>query len=412
VEQSGAAPSNAPVALGLYYTQVGTAGANSPIGNGEVYAQDVVNYIDSHGGFGGRQAKLYPYGVQVTNELGDNTTNDQAGCTQFTTDNHVQIALQITGLHTDTYYQCLAKSGVAMLNVESTSDPDQATMNKYPNLVYQTTPSSNAVGLTFANSLHRRGYFDGSGKIGVIYSSDPYMTSEKTAFVSQLAKYGIKAPMLADVIAVSPQGTGNSSSQLANTVVKFRSAGVSKVVLLGLNAFGFIAPAYQQGYTPSYAMVNIPTQLDQSSAPAAALSGALDIGYIPANEVNAAQEGTPNKAATTCINILNNAGHHPLSRIAELQARWTCESLFWVQAVANKAKQQGSSSLTPQTISKAVGALGNSPGIAAAEFGVAFGPNQHAGGSLYRDMQFSTSCSCFQYVGPLRPINEPPGKSG
>jgi hypothetical protein len=140
-----------------------------------------------------------------------------------------------------------------------------------------------------------------------------------------------------------------------------------------------------------------------------ALRQSITVGYQPPFDVNARQEGTPNKPAQLCNEIMRNYGHAPYgTRVAEGQARFACESFFWLKAVADKARDLGLDVLKPPDVRKAVEALGKLEG--AQQFTERFGVNRYDGAETYRDMTYNSSCECFEYTSGLRPFyqKQPP----
>ncbi len=88
------------------------AGFHAATGDQLAMTQSVVNYINAHGGFGGRKVELVIYDLRTTDVAADQTSAMQAACTYFTQDNKVTAIASYVGRAPENFYQCLAKAHV------------------------------------------------------------------------------------------------------------------------------------------------------------------------------------------------------------------------------------------------------------------------------------------------------------
>jgi hypothetical protein len=383
------------ILVGFYYTDTGPAipGVSGlAAGDGRAQAQAVVDYYNKRGGFGGLPVRLVTYGVQIQNY---GAAEEQAACTKFTQDYHVQFAFD-NAVHSPTYIACLAERGVIMADAALTMSPDVATMRKYAGLLYQITPSADRLGTTLAENLLRRGYFKAPGmKLGVLWGETNYYNrTTLNTFLARIKAAGIKYDPK-NVIA-----NDGSDAETQNAIVTHRSNGVTHTVMIGAT-YGQAQDGQQ--YYPRLSMLKFPLALAAINATPRALRNMITIGYEPGFDVNAPQEGPLNKSAQLCNQIMRDSGNAPYgTRVAEAQARRGCDSLFWLRAVTNRILAMGGTTITKASVRSAVETLGPTFNEAALHFGQKFGLNRYDGAETYRDLAYNSECECMTYLGGFR----------
>jgi hypothetical protein len=192
---------------------------------------------------------------------------------------------------------------------------------------------------------------------------------------------------------------GGLQTQLQTAILKFKSAGVNRVLFLtdvGTVDLFWYAMAKSQNYFPRYGLSsNQQMSVFVDMAPPPTLNGSVGVGWNPFYDVKPAQDPGGSAAATVCKQVLNNPKDAPAGRNAK------CDSLFFLKAGFDKAQSSGDVSV--QGFQKAVASLGSS--FQPAEvFSTTFGPGLYDGPSTYRVYQYSTSCNCFQYTSAAQPM--------
>jgi ABC-type branched-subunit amino acid transport system substrate-binding protein len=366
--------------------------------DGGVAGQQIIDYINAHGGAGCHKLAQVKYAQNLTDSQ---SSADQAACTKFTRDAKVPIVAQVT-VPTPTFYECLARAGVSQ-TASAHATPDQAFHMKYANFVFSTQPSEERAGKTLAAELDRNGYFhDAGGVYAVIYEDHPWFKSQADAFVAQAKSYGVK------IVAVdglcNPDTAPNNyqscdTAQNQNEVVKLQALRVNHIALLGTTLGPFKGSMAQQNYYPRLGLTTQSGGYLCPNCSASSLNGAVGIGYFPAYDVLAAQDTPPHTSAYKLCHEIIFGGGDPPSRIAEAQGDGECDTFFLIAAILNAS--HGNTS--PEAVRAGLESLGSSF-VAAATWSTSFGPAKHDGGDVYHPYIYSQDCACMTYGPEAFPI--------
>jgi ABC-type branched-subunit amino acid transport system substrate-binding protein len=229
-------------------------------------------------------------------------------------------------------------------------------------------------------------------KVGVVtYDSPDYQRAVKASLEPALKKANVK---LVAQIAVAPitsaAAYADAAPKIASGVLRFKSAGVDRVLLLGSSGLGspLLTALGAQDYHPRIALTSADTPyfLSISNVPGDILNGAVGVGWQSASDVN----GKPNATAAACSSLLQASGI-PASNA--LQGPASCDHVALLEAAVKAA-----GSLDRDAIVKAL------PKMAAMELGSNdlnhFGPNR-ASAARYARFAYQTSCKCFQYTSKV-----------
>ena len=375
---------------------VGATGTNP--GDARTQTNAVVNYINAHGGIGGRKINLIWFQINDTQQA---DALRQSACSYWTQDNKTFVLAGGSPI----YDQCTAKAG-GIGPYSYYASETTAILQQYP-------ADINVSGFTIDRSekvtvegLADQGYFNGA-KVGVITWDDPaYHYGIDNAAKPALARAGVANSEI-DYLPVpsSYNDLGATSAAIGSAVLKFRSDGIDHVVIFdgaaGITGSGFMTlewmqAANSQRYYPRYGM-NTLTGLSSIAAdvPAAQLANAIGIGWSPALDLDtvdyAALPSTPQQ--NLCIQLMTAAGQAPSNGNERSTELSTCDGFFFLQAALGKVKGP----LNQATALAAIDGLGSSYQDLTT-FGIDITATQHDGATLVRNAAFNGSCDCFKYT--------------
>jgi hypothetical protein len=394
-----------PIEIGSYYLQ-GASTALAAQGFGGLVIPDnkplfdsMVKYLNAHGGLGGRQIQTVWF--KYVNG-GDPSTQDAAACQQFTQDHHVYLVIGGISSGAGLLGPCLSKHGVPLIGANAGGDARYFAQNH--RFVYEPGQASFTRGLsTLVQSLHANGWFAGTHKIGVVqYEGATYDHAVDDGLVASLARLGLK---VFDRVSYSGADNNSIAQGSASAVLKFNTEHVDRVIFMGPGgaaANDFMGTASSQQYHPLYglwsadspyvlAILSPPDQLKNSSG----------IGYQPGLDVAGSQDPTATTAAgKACLTFWDSVGQTDHSALNNPLQRATCDIFYTLlRAVAANASSLTSTS----ALEDGYNAVGGSY-APAATFTIRFRVGSHDAASGYRRLVYGTTCKCFSYVGPTRPL--------
>jgi ABC-type branched-subunit amino acid transport system substrate-binding protein len=254
------------------------------------------------------------------------------------------------------------------------------------------------VAVTTADDLERQGYFkDAGAKFGVVYSDHPWWRTAASAFEQRAARYGVKVS--AEVaICRTPCSTQEQTNESQNGIVRLRGSGVDHVVMLIDATSGgatWLASSAAAAYYPRLGMnsTNLPEVLALIE-PSAAFRGAVGAGFMPATDVDAAQDAPQNQAMQLCSKIMSNAGQPTPTRLALEQERYTCDGFLFLKAAVDRAGGR----TDPTVLRSAIDSLGDGF-LPAMTWSDHYGPGRQDGTETFRPFEWTAACKCFTYVG-------------
>jgi ABC-type branched-subunit amino acid transport system substrate-binding protein len=390
----GPGVSASTVRIGYQYidTSGGTAalGKNFSTGDPKEQAAAVKNWINKHGGVGGRSMELISYGVPY-NEYATNVDGvDQSVCSKFTEDDKV-LALATT-LPTRNLVMCLAKHDtIALADAYPLSREvfDRAGQWYYaPGMMSQDRGAETMV-TAFARSWSTH-----KSKIGLVRFDEPTYALPEKSLRSALAAHGLE---LTDVATVSWTDLSKQETDSAAAVLRFRQDGITDVVFLdnqGGAAYPFMQAAESQAYRPIYPLTsnNGPSGL-ATLAPSAQLANARAVSWL-VGDVGPGEQSPPAVPATgaLCLKIMRDAGVALDSETAKGNAILVCADLLFAKAALDRAAAPNSAAFQQ--------AMGTIKIADPMTYSVRLSPTRHDGAAKTRLIAFSTDCSCWKYTGP------------
>lgn len=401
-ENSGAAaPAAEAIQIGVHddnpgaaFGQFGVRGSASS-DQGE-FIDAIVEWINANGGMGGRQVELVRHVTESLNGSFDEQA--QRACSFFTEDNDVAAVVGGARVPTLNLVDCLAKHDTPLVWSYHFM-ADQATFDAYAD--YLSMPamvSADRLGV-WMDALADDGFFDG-GKIGIVrYEERIAEFLSSSVLRPALARRGFE---VAEEVAFRPATGASSAADLSaqanNAVLRFRSAGVDRLILEPTSAvlpLLFFASAESQSYRPRYTMTSydLPSFQD-ANAPAGQLSGSVAFGWLPAGDVDWEQQPRPlPPPAQRCVDI--TAGADPPGNSS---VRRFCDGLFFLKFLLDNGAEP-----TAAGIRTAVDALGSSY-PSAWTYATDLGPGRHDGATTGRLVRYDDECSCYVITGNDRPI--------
>jgi hypothetical protein len=380
----------------MYAKNVGAAGAIvglTGLSTGDTLAQTtaLVHWVNDHGGMGGHPIQLLSYGIDASTG-GSSDAAYGAACTALTQDDHVRYVVTILSLPSSTL-PCFAHAGVGVLDDEAgVGDAQRA---QYAG--YLVGPADFALGRETTNlvdDLWRRGWLTSTSKVGSFTYDEPdYTSAVSGALTKALAAHGLKLTEQASV----PNSAG-SITAAGSVVLKFRAAGVNRVIPIGASPLFLMISAALQGYHPAYAVTSGfgPGALLEGSAPKAELVDSIGIGWQPFLDISKGKQPPPvTTNETLCFKLMQAAGQastSPTTRGFEAQV---CDLVFYLAAMGDAVPSLPADLLTASR--SVIGSSFKSADTFRTDM------SQHADGvAAYRDLAYETSCGCYQYVSPIR----------
>lgn len=403
---SATAATGAPLSIGfqtLSEFDASSFGATgSDAGDTKAQVRAIVEHVNARGGIAGRPVEPIFHATDITAD--SFAVQSEKACTAFTEDHQVfaVVTMHTGGLE---LLECLAAHGTPIVD-QHRETYDQQYFERYPDHLYLSgRMDGSRWGVHYVDGLVDQGFFDASSKLGLIrFDGARFGRIADTTIKPRLASHGIE---VAEEVAITfpggASGLGAVAAELSSTVLRFRTAGVDRVMFVdwsGLLPYFFMPEADSQSYRPRYGLtsVDIPHFL-QVNVPAAQLAGAVGVGWMPAEDVDFPQEPGGNPAATTCLDIMDAAGQQLVERTTVTLALGYCDGVFLLQAALHRSRDVSVSGLRA-----GIESLGD--GYASPQTGATmFGPGRHDGPSTVRHLAFSDDCTCFSYVGAPRPVS-------
>jgi ABC-type branched-subunit amino acid transport system substrate-binding protein len=379
--------------LSAAFAAFGANGVKPAQTNARPTVTALVDWINTHGGVGGRKVDAVLHETDPTRGTFDEQA--QEACADFTEDHKVDVVVSGSITPSTNVVDCLSGRGVPVV-WEYQFLVDQATFDRHPATLYQPFSINGDRLRVYVDSLVAQGFFGSNPKIGLLRYDTPLHQS----FSDRVIKPALAAHHLAvaQEIAIrapsSAAAAGDTAAQLSNAVLRFRSAGVDHLLFApsgGAVPFIFGPLAQSQGYHPRYALnsLDIPRFVAENLPPGQ-LHGALGVGWTPAGDLfDNDLPGRNDAAEATCFAITHDH--------SDFAVRF-CDGLFFL-----KQAYLGARGLKAPDLLAAVDKLGvafDSPYT----FATRFGAGHHDAAAAVRTIAYDDGCRCFRYEGPLVPV--------
>jgi hypothetical protein len=368
----------------------------------ETEFKSITNYVNAHGGIAGRQvipAIFHTEFAGITMAQGT-----QQACTYFTQDQPVSVVISQDSIPGESV-KCFAQHHIVTVTADTYPHGNTDYQSLSPYLYAPDRPRPERWIQAYVDGLLAQHFFDGNVKVGLVrYDYPEYNAVVDSVLKPTLASHHVTVAQ--DAVITPPAGEasfGDLQNQLQTTVLKFKSAGVNRVLFItdvGTVDIFWYQIAQSQHFSPEYGLSSTEQMsvfIDQ--APKGSFNGAAGVGWDPFYDVKAAQDPDHSPAADTCKQVMNNPQDVPAGRNNK------CDSLMFLKAAYDNAAKMGD--ITAAGIQKAVASLGTS--FQPAEvFSTNFGPGLYDGPSKYMDYTYDNGCNCFKYTGTLQDMPDAP----
>jgi ABC-type branched-subunit amino acid transport system substrate-binding protein len=373
---------------------VGVSGHTTPgeSSTPNAQVQAVIDYMNAHGGLLGH--KIKPVYASESSTAADTASQDQAACTALTQDAH-PVAVIISATHTNSLWTCFEQAGIPFIDTVSDS-VDNTVLANYPDLVLIDGISLSRLATSLVDGLYQQGYFSPGAKIGLVTVNNPtYANAINQALTPALHTHGLQLTGTVDInAATSASGAGAEAAGAANGVLRFRSEGIDHVIFLAdaATVFFWVTSANSQKYTPRYGMASEdnPNQVTSGADPKAQFTNALDLGYLPSEDI---PNPPLNAAAQQCKTVESAEGQQ-----GGYGAWSTCDALFTLGQAIDAAGSFAATSILSGF------AKINNPQSAALLGSPSFANGRRDSVAMAAMAAFDTSCGCFKYVKSASPL--------
>ena len=372
-------------------------GFKGATGDQVAMTKSVVNYINTHGGLGGRKIQLVSYDLDPTSFTSDASSAMQKACTYFTQDNKVVALSSYVSLVPENFYECLAKAHVPVVTPDEGVSAD--FMRRYANTVYMpASPTYTRLLTDSVDALWDAGWLTSKSVVGIVsYDTNDAHSIVDKGLAPALKKHGLKI-----TAGMYTATSADAASEYTSGALSFKSRKVDRVFFApGGQPIYFALAAEQQAYHPYYEMGSLeyPTPV-ADNIPADQLKGSMGLGWLPYLDLPPnAWTSVTTPGITECRAAMKEAAQDFTSGTTLGIATWICDDwMLWRKAF-------GAGASTDEVgIRRAVESLGNTfeP---AATFGTALSPSRaHDGAADYRLLAFQSACGCYRYTSNVRTL--------
>jgi hypothetical protein len=392
-----------------YATDAGAADAETGAaalnpGNTKAESQAIWDWVNAHGGLGGRKAVLDFYGIPATTS--DANQSFQAACQHFVQDQHDFVVLN---KGTTNFNQCLEKGGV--LHVASDLTLNQASDVKLlPHNIQPAGVTLDDSARSLVSGLLAAGYFNGTAvKVGIMSFDDPAFKAVINGIMLPALKAAGHPVAAQDVqLAHAPNSVsdyGSMDSDATNAAVRFRTDGVTNVLLFdsaGALTQGFLAAAEAQHAHFNYGVNSqngMQVGLEAGDVPTDQAVGSVGVGWLPDFDVVASARPA-NALAKKCRDIMSHAGYPANGDNADVIQLFMCQDAWTLQAAFGNA----TGDITRDTMVSAIVNLGSAlPNVA--NYGVRLDGTHHDGVDVIRLYAYDQGCGCYVYRSGNKPLS-------
>jgi len=360
----------------------------------------LVRGLDDHGGVGGRRLKVVEY--EWNSQSNDWSSDANAACARFTQDNHVAVVIDNAFGTIGGFRDCLQRKGVLVIgNGPDGDDVSSVAARLHANTYNMTTDRAYVAVL---DGLSATGYLTAASRAGVIVESCPETTRAWSRSVEpRLARLVRTAPQVATISCTRGfSDAGAAASAVSNDVLRFRSAGVDRVMFVSDNEsvllLLFASAAASQSYSPGYLLSSAAqAQALRSQLPASQQPQLHGVGQLPFGDT----DGAPLRPVDVrCRDLAHAGGVSPASYADYGVVMFECGPLLLLDA----ALRASHGVATAGALVSAIDGLGEAfqgPGLVGGA--TAFSSSRHDGPDQVRVFAYQAGCTCMRYTSAPRP---------
>ena len=405
---SGALP---PLSIGVVLTGTSNA-AQFGVSLGNTISekdvdQAVIDGINKEGGIAGR--KVVPVYANTDTGSANWETDFAAACATFTQDHHVVAVLGYVFNYFQSFESCLAQRGIVHLNT-GFNIPDRTELSHYPLFLAVDTPTIDRRGMLKLDGGVATGVLTKASKLGVLTDTCPgTQRSLSSTFLPTAKRLGVTVAKVVTINCANGNAdSGAAVGAIQNAVLQFVAAGVDRVIIHGVSEgpplLLFALSADSQGYHPTYLVTSL-ANLDALKGyfPAGQRANVHDYGWMANQDVPPSAYPKPNATQRRCLGYLAAKGLKPTAGPDFAYAYNFCEAVF----VYQRAVERTGGLSDGARLMAAIHGFGPDVESAINNDGSAFGPTLVDAVRATRHAVYTSSCGCWAYTGPVRPIPNP-----
>jgi ABC-type branched-subunit amino acid transport system substrate-binding protein len=359
--------------------------------------QSMVDYINAHGGFGGRKVQLYIYDLPEADYVANAENAVETACTWFTQDKKVVAVASIVSLLPATFYTCMADAHVPVVSPDEGVSRD--FFERLSNTLYMpSAPSYTRLLDDSVEALWSAGWLTPKSVVGVVGVD----TADVHAIVDKGLVPALKRHGLTLTAGLYTATDSSQASEYNGGVLSFNSKHVDRVFFApGGQPYYFATAAESQRYHPRYELSSLEyTNAMTANLPADQLVGSMGMGWLPYLDLpSTAWSSVPTPGIADCRKALAGAGQDFSTGTTLAIGAWICDDWNFLRDVFNAGAAPDQAS-----IRRAAESLG-SGFRSAATFRTTYAPGRtHDGASVYRLQAYEEACDCYKYVSPQRPF--------
>ena len=347
--------------------------------------------VNQHGGLGGRKAVLDFYRIAATTP--DAKQAEQAACAHFTQDQH-DFAVLNAGDRV--FRTCLEKGGVLHVASDLTVSRE-ADVTRLPHNLQPAGVTMEDSLRTLAQGLNTMGYF-AHAKVGILSFDDPdYVNPVNKVLKPELQRLGHPA---ADTYFVPTPNSvadyGQMSQACTNAAVRFRSKGITNVILVDAN--GRLATFFPTAAEAQHAHFNLGINsqsgmqvgVDSGNVPKDQVVGSMGVGWLPLFDV-AKQYQPKNDLAKQCLDFFAKKGYPAGNANAAIIQEFMCQDAWTMQKIMGSL----TTTITRDSALAAAEQLGSAiPNVA--NYSARLDAKHHDGAGSVALYAWDQGCSCYK----------------
>ncbi|MCW2779360.1 MAG: hypothetical protein JWN17_3085 [Frankiales bacterium] len=394
-----------PIKVGVVTTDIGAAvaalGGSARSTTAEQGYRAIFKAVNAEGGLAGRQIVPTFYKVDATSTA--YAPEAARACSTFV-DAHDEVVLSESASTAYGFAGCLTKQGIPVI---SSNASDSVGYAQTPALFGAFAPSFDRGYGAVVDKLVASGYVTSKSKIGTIRITCPEVDrAYKNTVLSRMRAAGLATPFEYTVNCASGfNDAGSYSAAMQSAVLKFASAGVDRVFILGdqelILLSYFAQQAQSQNYRPGYALSSgsLPyTLIGASTFPQQQLPLVHGVGWHPQGDTGADPKSASEKR---CASLATKGGVQPKSVPLRFLIYQNCSNVLLLEA----ALKRGNGTATPATLQATIPTLGSSfPSTGIIGGQTLFGRGRQDGPQLASEWSYVTSCKCLRYLGKPSPM--------
>jgi hypothetical protein len=395
--------SKSPLSVGILVTKCSNcdllgAGFGSTAHSEQDIWTAMVKAVNARGGILGR--KVQPVWGVVDTANSDWNAMFQSVCATFTQDHKVADVIGASFVVNQNFAKCLAKRNIPWFNGVPTVGANGSTpmLQQLP-YVLPSVPPDDMVQLLAYTSGVTDGWLKPSTRLGVLRDTcGPDVTIWNGTVLPYLRSQHITVTDdEAGPCTGGAQDQGAAASFEQSALLRMRSAGVDTVAAFGIPLVLFIEDAESQHWYPKYLTSGGMAAFEQL-LPADQLVNVHTAGWMPWLDVDRQPPmGAPQKS---CLAELRSGGVTPSG--TETPVFYSVCAGEWLY---EQTLQQSAGITSAAAVMAALSALGTKAvNPLVMNNATSFTSTKHTGPVVYRTSLYLASCSCSEYVGPLRPL--------